>query len=220
MKNQAHYFEIKDIVTQFVAAFNNVVIKRFNKDRVEQDQINVRYVYSPKDRVLHDLVNKSQHLKLPVVAVSMSSIERDNERVLNKIYGQYETNSDVESKHLPMPIPVNIGMNMSIMSRFQSDIDQIISNFIPYNNPYIVISWKLPDELSSRITEIRSEVLWSGSLSLNYPNELQPNQPTRVSADTSFTIKGWIFPGKAVQPAKNILHINTNFTPVSGFEYI
>ena len=156
-----------------------------------------------------------------VVAVSMTSISRDNERVFNKIFGQYESSTNnIESKHLPMPIPVNIGINMSIMSRYQSDVDQIISNFIPYNNPYIVISWKVPSELSTTLTEIRSEVLWSGDLSLSYPNELQPNQPTRVSADTAFTIKGWIFPGKAVQPSKNILHINTNFTPVSGFEYI
>jgi len=61
-------------MTQFIAAFNDVTISRYNKDREVQDKINVRYVYSPKDRVLHDLVNKSQHLKLPVVAVSISHL--------------------------------------------------------------------------------------------------------------------------------------------------
>ena len=62
MKNQAYYFEIKDIVTQFVSAFNDVVINRYNKNKNVVDRINVRYVYAPKERVLHDLVNKSQHL--------------------------------------------------------------------------------------------------------------------------------------------------------------
>ena len=221
MKNQAYYFEIKDIVTQFVAAFNNVVINRYNKDKSVADKINVRYVYSPKDRVLHDLTNKSQHISLPVVAVSISSIARDENRVFNKIVGHYETKPNQRtSQFLPSPIPINIGMNMSVLVRYQTDLDQILSNFIPYNNPYIVISWKVPSELSSSLTEIRSEVLWDGNINLTYPNELQASQPARVSADTSFTIKGWIFPGQEAENAKNILHINTNFTTVSGFDYI
>jgi len=43
------YFEIKDMVTQFIAAFDDVVIARYNKDRQKQDQINVRYIYAPKE---------------------------------------------------------------------------------------------------------------------------------------------------------------------------
>lgn len=221
MKNQSYYFEVKDIVTQFVAAFNDVVINRYNKDKSVADKIKVRYLYSPKGRVLNDLINKSQHISLPAVAVSISSISRDENRVFNKIFGSYDNpNLENQSKFLPSPIPINIEINMSILTRFQTDLDQIVSNFIPYNNPYIIISWPVPTSLSPTLTEIRSEVLWNGSLSVNYPNELQPNQPARVAADTAFTVKGWIFPGKDVHDAKNILYINTNFNPVSGFEYI
>ncbi len=221
MKNQAYYFEIKDIVTQFVSAFNDVVINRYNKNKNVVDRINVRYVYAPKERVLHDLVNKSQHLSLPVVAISITSIGRDESRVFNKILGHYEsTGVGTESQFLPSPIPINLGIKMSILARYQTDLDQIISNFIPYNNPYIVISWKIPTELSPTLTEIRSEVLWDGSLAMTYPIEQQPNQAARVAADTTFEVKGWIFPGKETQNAKNILHINTHFTTVSGFEYI
>ena len=85
MKNQSYHFEIKDIVTQFVAAFNDVTINRYNKDKDIVDKIAVRYVYSPKERALHDLVNKAQHITLPAVAISISSIERDENRVFNKI---------------------------------------------------------------------------------------------------------------------------------------
>jgi len=221
MRNQSYYFEIKDIVTQFVAAFNDIIINRYNKDKDIVDKIQTRYVYSPKQRVLHDLVNKAQHITLPVVAVSISSINRDESRVFNKIFGEYDAlKSGQETKFLPSPIPINIGIDMSILARYQTDMDQIISNFIPYNNPYIIISWPVPTSLSPTLKEIRSEVMWDGNLSINYPNELQPNQPARVAADTSFTVKGWIFPGKQIQDGKNILYINTNFSPVSGFDYI
>lgn len=33
MKNRAFHFEIKDLLTQFIAAFDDTVISRFNKDR-------------------------------------------------------------------------------------------------------------------------------------------------------------------------------------------
>ena len=51
MKKSPYYFEIKDILTQFVTAFDDIVIKRYNIDRSIEDRISVRYVYSPKQRV-------------------------------------------------------------------------------------------------------------------------------------------------------------------------
>ena len=55
------------MLTQFVAAFDDIVIGRFNKNRNEQDKINVRYLYAPKQRVLQDIINENKTLTLPVV---------------------------------------------------------------------------------------------------------------------------------------------------------
>ena len=43
-----------------------------------------------------------------------------------------------------MPVPVNLEVSMSILARYMEDVDQIISNFAPYNNPYIILSWPVP----------------------------------------------------------------------------
>ena len=96
-------------------------------------------------------------------------------------------------------------------------MDQILSNFIPYSNPYVVISWKIPSAFVQVQQEIRTEVLWSDNISMVYPTDVDSSTPYRVSADTSFTIKGWLFP-KSQEPANNIFVIDTNFIPVSGFE--
>lgn len=213
-------------MVQFVSAFNNVIISRYNKDRAVVDKIQARYLYAPKQRVLHDLVNKAQHITLPVVAVSIGNIQRDETRVFNKIFGSYNYAGSTDegiptsSKYLPSPVPINIGVNMSILSKYQTDMDQILSNFIPYSNPYIVISWPLPQKIAGEIQEIRSEVEWSGSIDMTYPTDLDPNQPARVSADTTFTIKGWLFPDKTQSDGQNILYVDAKFTPVTGFDYI
>ena len=221
MKNQAYYFEIKDMVTQFIAAFDDIIINRYNKSRDVVDKIQVRYLYAPKQRVVHDIINKAQSLTIPAVAVTIGSITRDNDRVFNKIFGQYDVLPDGRSSQFfPAPVPINLDVKMSVITKFQTDMDQILSNFIPYANPYIVISWPLPATFTNDLIELRSEVLWDGNISLQYPEELQANTTARVTADTTFTIKGWLFPYSSTLSGSNIYTVTTNYTPVTGFEYI
>ena len=226
MKTQYYGFEIKDIMKQFVSAFNSIVIDRYNKERVVQDQIQANFIYAPKERVLQDMVNKNQHIKLPVVAVSMNGVSRDNDRVFNKIPGFYISKApsvsggSIDTNFMPTPIPINISVSMDIITRYQTDMDQILSNFVPYNNPYIVISWKVPG--SQNLTadqEIRSEVLWDGNISFDYPTEISGTVPYRVSASTGFTIKGWLFKENTDANVANIFTIDSTFVPVTGFEY-
>lgn len=199
-------------MAQFVTAFDDIVIKRYNVNRKVEDRISVRYVYSPKQRVLYDIINTGQNMTLPAVAVTINSITRDNNRVFNKLDGfLYSTGSNKKSAVLRAPVPININVSMSIITRFQTDMDQILSNFVPYTNPYIIISWKNPSELGLPTTqEIRCEVLWDDNIVITYPTDLNGETKPRVVADTSFVIKGWLF--KETLPAiNNIYYIENNF---------
>lgn len=209
------------MVSQFIAAFDDVVINRYNKSRNIVDQIQVRYLYAPKQRVLYDLINKAQNITIPAISVNVGSIMRDESRVFNKIFGSYDVpQHNTTSRFTPSPVPVNIDMSMSIVTKFQTDMDQILSNFIVYSNPYIVISWKVPSAFTNETVELRSEVLWSGNMNLQYPQELQQNTTARILADTTFTIKGWLYPYSSTLSGDNIYTVDTNFTAVTGFDYI
>lgn len=212
MQLYTYHWEIKDLLTQFLQAFDGAIIKRYDANRNAGSNVGVRYVYSPKQRVLFDLVDKAQHITLPVVAFNITSISRDNNRVFNKLEGSYhaESSNTTKSDHALQPVPVNIGINISILTRFQTDMDQILSNFVPYSDPYFIISWTrdgMPDR------EIRTEVLWSGQLAMSYPTDLNSNQPARVACDTSFTIKGWLFK-KDADATGRIFKIENNFYAV------
>lgn len=221
MRWKSTYFEIQDLIIQFANAFDSIVIGRYNKNREQKDRIFVRYLYAPKQRVLYDIVNKAKTITLPVVTINVAGITRDNERVFNKlpdVNSFYYGNENKSSKY-NAPTPVNIDINFSIITRYQLDMDQILSNFIPYNNPYIIISWPVPEGLAglAEKQEIRSEVLWDGNINLDYPVELTASDKARVVADTSFTIKGWIFP-VAQNDVDNIYTVKSNFYAVSGTE--
>jgi len=223
VKNQTYHFEIKDVLTQFVAAFDDIIIKRYDKNRIPQSLLQVRYVYSPKQRVMYDLVNKAMNITIPVVAININSVSRDESRVFNKIGGFYyprgTTDNDKKNStaYYRSPVPVNIDISMSILTKFQSDMDQIISNFVPYNNPYIILSWRVPDDVLpgyGTLQEIRSEVLWDGNINLNYPIEITALDKYRITGDTTFTIKGWLF--QATQSGTgNIFYIDNNFYATS-----
>jgi hypothetical protein len=222
MQNSGFHFEIHDLLTQFIAAMDDVVISRYNKSREAKEKIKVRYVHAPKERVLFDIVNKAQSLTLPVVAINVTSISRDESRVFNKIEGVYNMVGNqpkgLNSAHVPMPVPVKVGVSMSIMTRYQSDMDQILSNFIPYSNPYIVVSWKIPEEFSiGVIKEITSKVLWDGSISIEYPIDMDAGTKPRFIANTTFQIDGWLFPLEPDDFSKNIYFIDSHFHVTSQY---
>jgi len=216
MTKETFNFEISDLIYQFLAAFDQVVIKRFDVNRQPGQKIQVKYVYSPKQRVLYDLTNPGQNIVLPVVAITMGAISRDEGRVFNKTAGFYspgetrEKDKTAYSSFFRAPVPVNIGINMSILTRFQTDMEQILSNFVPYNNPYIIVSWKVPSSYGIPYTqEIRTEILWNGQINITYPVDVNGGQKAQIVADTGFTIKGWLFPA-AEQPVGNIFKITAD----------
>lgn len=213
MRSYTFQFEVERLVTMFISAMDDIIIKRHNVHKNARDQIKVRFVYAPKQRVLHDLLDRAQNLQLPVAAVSIGGISRDGNRVFNKIAGSsYLATDPRQKKKLLQPVPIDLTLNVSFLTRYQSDMDQCISNFLPYCDPYFVISWRVPDMPEH---EIRSKVEWSGSINFDYPMELQATSVARVRADTSFTLKGWIFKSFPKEDEGEILTINTDFTTLN-----
>lgn len=212
MKTYNYNWEVKNLVTLFINAINDVVIKRYNEDKSVEDQIHVNALYMPKNRALHDIVNKNQHLQLPIISCWIGNLQRDNNRVFNNIQGSYYniTPSVSGFEHMLQPLPVDLTMNMSIIARFQTDIDQIIDNILVNFDPYITVSYEVPHFPQ----EVRSTIHWNQNCNLEYPTDINNTQPYRVIGNTSFVIKGWLF--KPPQsPVGKIYKIDTSFIAVS-----
>jgi hypothetical protein len=220
VNNKSFFWEIKDILTQFIAAFDDTVIKRFDGDRNHRQSVEVRYVFAPKQRVMHDIVNKTHNITLPVVTIDVSSIKRDNSRVFNKIEpsyypGKLDDQGFERYSNIVTPVPINIEVNMSILTKYMNDMDQIISNFVPYSNPYIILAWKTPKEFELlEDMEIRSEVLWNENLTYNNPTDISYTDKFRIAVDTSFTIKTWLF--RETSPSVPIYEVDTNLHGVAN----
>lgn len=218
MKKQSFHFEVENLLTQFIDALDGAVINRYDGGRNIHDRIKIRYVYSPKQRVLYDIINAGKNFSTPVIALSINNISRDPSRVFNKIDGFIlpQTISDSagsrHSKYFRMPVPINVSVDVTIICKNITDLEQILSNFSAYTNPYIVIKWKVPTEFGlANDYEIRTEVEWSGEIKSTFLTEQEATTKYKVVGDTSFIIKGWIFPAADEENIKNIYFIDANF---------
>ena len=208
MNRYTYDWEIQTLMTMFMNSMSDIVVKRFNVHKQPEDQIKTRLVYAPKQRVLNDLLNRDQNLQLPVMACYIGGITRDNNRVFNKILGTYQqTEKSTTIYNEKMPLPIDLAISVSIMTRYQADMDQIVSHLIPYINPYFTVSWRTPGRPDH---EIRSNVFWNGNVAITYPMDLPSSQVARVVADLSFTFKGWMFQAKGDDIGK-ILTFDTSF---------
>jgi hypothetical protein len=216
VKKHSHFFEQQIALIQFIAAFDDAFVFRYTKDRVAKEKVNVRYILGPKQRVLYDIVNQAKNITLPAVAIEQTNIKRDPSRIQNKeeyIYRKHLNSNNISK--IPQPIPVIMDLNVSMIAGYKEDIDQIVQNFIPWCNPYFIISWKVPEEFGLDFDdEIRSEVSWSGDVSYENPIDISEDAKYRIVGNTSFSIKGWIFPAFETTTAP-IYVVNSNFHTIS-----
>lgn len=217
MHRYTYDFEVQTMMTMFVNALSDIVVKRFNADKTPEHQIKVRVVYAPKQRVLNDLLNKDQNLILPVVACSIGGLSRDNNRTFNKLVGMYNEMADGRVLNERQPLPVDLKINVSILTRYQADMDQILSHLLPFINPYFVLSWRTPDRPEF---EIRSNVYWDGNANIQYPVDLNATTVARVVGDLQFTFKGWLFQTLPKDFVDVIYTVDSTYAIANKFEIL
>lgn len=204
-----------NVLTQFVAAFDDCFVYRYSKDFEAKEKIKVRYVFGPKNRVLYDIVNQAKNLTLPVISIEQTNLKRDSSRIQFKDQKISRPHSDLKIvSKIPSPVPVTMDLSVSIVTNYKEDIDQIVQNFIPWSNPYFIISWKVPEEFGlDFIDELRTEVTWSGEISYENPINIDASEKYKLVGNTSFNVKGWIFPAQET-PSAPIYVVNNNFVAV------
>ena len=219
MEKITYNFEISTLIAQFLDAINGIKIRRWDRSDSHSapiqhgDIISPTILYAPKQRVIHDYINNQAQHRLPVVSCCISNISRDSSRIFNNLEGPSLSYDEGGGRtEINQPIPISLQMSMSIMSKYQEDIDQILTNFIPYVKEYFVVSWPSP-YLENQ--EIRTTVTWDGNINLEYPTDLTFNDHFRVIGNTSFTMLGWLFQAEDEVKDGFIHNIHTHFHAVS-----
>lgn len=200
MKFRSYNEEMFIAQSLLASQFNNIIIDKRYRDHspvgdgksVIKGTFAIPCLFGARDTILKELENESGTIKLPLIILTSTNIRTDPSRnadinidYLYQIDGKYDINKR-------RGIPVNIEYNMTIVSRYREDLEQIITNFVPFYRPDTYMKWKHPKNPQQII---ESQIIWSQAFNIDDVTETKTSSQIRHRATTQFTFKTWIFPG-------------------------
>lgn len=216
MKVRSYRREIQKSTAQMLDVFNDITIDRRDKDNHVQQLITVPCVYGSRSRILKSLENRNNTVQLPLIFLSISGLRRDNSRVHSIHNGiLLKSGSGANSFLMNTPVPINITYTMTIMTKFQEDMDQILSNWAVWFNPDIYVI--LPHPIITG-ENLKSQIVFDGNINVVYPEEIDNKTPIRVVATTTFEFRTWLFPGLDGDTYEGKIIKRINFTGAMSYD--
>jgi len=212
--NEYNYnFEITKNLKMFEHVFDDIEIRRYEDMTGRQtDRIKVNFIYGPKMRVLQDINGKTKTVKFPAIAMQSTGMQRDDSRIKNKI-NEIEYVSRGGTYTNLQAVPWNINVQLSIISKFQQDVEQIVQHFAVFTNPYVAYAIQEPKTGN----KLNVEVHWDGAVNIEYPGDnMGPELPYRIIATANFTIKTWLFRAN-LKSSSPICYIYDDIIPTNMF---
>ena len=142
MKTYYYYKAIRRTIIQFLDLFNEINIVRYARDgSTVSKYVEVPLRFAGKEKTWEWIHRRKDDEMLPMISVSLTSVEFATERVGNRYNNVVKstTPGDGEMQRFPNPIPYNLSFSLSVWTLHMSDADQILEQILPYFDPYVVM---------------------------------------------------------------------------------
>lgn len=215
--NYEYNFEIETILQQFIAIIDNAMVMRYSVDKESGERsldevIKPGYILGTKQRVMLDIINKAKNYELPVVIISISGISFNKDRIAAK--NQLITiNTPLADSSYARPTPVTIKIEVTIMTKYMTDLYQIYGKLATQFQPAITYSWFVPQVMNANWSELRNKIVWDGELNLDIRTEAKNSDEDKFTGKMSFSIDGWLFPTMNKCAEGIIYNIGTSVVP-------
>jgi len=139
-------------VTSFAKVFLDIHVIRYLKNGDEERRIKVPLTYGPKEKYIYKTLqdpelDKAIKFILPRMAFQITSVTYIPERKKNQTNMVRRNEEGLEEKFVYTSTPYMIGMSLSIISKTQSDAQQIVEQILPFFRPEYTISINALPEL-------------------------------------------------------------------------
>lgn len=178
----------------FQRVFNNIRIERTDSGG-NTSWLKVQCVFGQRSRILKSLENAERRsmYRLPLIVINRTGYQRQGDR-LNSLHNEvkYEISSKRRMYERLTPVPIDISYDVSVIAKYQADVDKIASNFMVFFNSNIFVSQEHPKYEG---VKLNNEIIMSDSVSEEHPDELDPGADDIVTSNFSFTFKTYLFGG-------------------------
>lgn len=151
-----YYHEIiRKTIIGFGTLFNDINIKHKNSSDAVISEMKVPLAYGPTQKFLAKLeqqadLNKPVQITLPRMSFEMTSVDYDSTRKtgVTQTFKAVDGNSNM--KKVFMPVPYNIGFELSILAKLNDDALQIVEQILPYFQPAFNITIDLVESIGEK----------------------------------------------------------------------
>ena len=189
-----YYHEIiRKTIIGFGTLFNNIFIKHEGIDDSTLDETKVGLAYGPQLKFFAKIreqanLTKAVAITLPRMSFEMTSVQYDPTRK-SGITQTFKASDGTNLKKVFMPVPYNIGFELSIFSKLNDDALQIIEQILPYFQP----SFNITVNLVKSIGEKRDIPIVLDNISFRDEYEGDFTTRTALIYTLQFTAKTYLF---------------------------
>jgi len=201
-KYSYHQIFRKSIIA-FGTLFNNIIVKRKDssrKDGLESYKVPIQY--GPYQKYLAMIAaeptpeRQSMQISLPRLSFEIKGLHYDGSRKLvptQMVRTIPSSGKDAEGKPIQyaqyLPVPYNLDVEMSIISKNQDDGLQILEQILPYFHPSLNVSIEVIDETK----EERDIAIVLNGVGYNDDYEGDYSQRRTLIWTLNFTVKTYLF---------------------------
>ena len=185
---------IRKCVIGFGTLFNNIEVRKENKDGSVYSRMKVPLAYGPRQKFLARLaqqadINQKVAITVPRLSFEMTGISYDSSRKLapTTLTLKADTNNAVKKQFTP--VPYNIDFELNVISKTNDESLEIMEQILPVFQPSFQMTIKLVDDMNDfRDVPI---ILNSVSYSDDYEGTFDDRKITLITMQ--FTVKAYIF---------------------------
>jgi hypothetical protein len=146
---------IRKTIVGFGTLFNNIYIRHEDKNNNVVDETRVGLSYGPMQKFLAKIqqqadLQKPIAITLPRMSFEMISLQYDPSRKSSVTQTFKASDSGGNIKKVYMPIPYNIGFELSIYSKLSDDALQIVEQILPFFQPSFNLTIDLVDSIGEK----------------------------------------------------------------------
>jgi hypothetical protein len=191
------YYEIlRRTVVSFGSLFNNITIKHADNSGNTNSIIKVPLAYGPTQKFLARLeqspnLNKPVQMSLPRMSFELIGLSYDSARksTTTQTFITSPTSNKKQEKKAYLPVPYNLDFELSVMTKLNDDMLQIVEQILPYFQP----SYTITIDLVKEIGEKRDVPVVLNSISMSDDYEGDFSTRRALIYTLRFTAKTYLF---------------------------
>lgn len=150
------YHEIfKRTIVGFGNLFKDIHIQKVDKSKNVINDMKVPLAYGPMQKFLARLeqqaeLDQATQITLPRISFEMNSITYDGTRKTQPTKMFKTTDKGEKLQKVYLPVPYNVGIELTVMAKLNEDALQIVEQILPYFQPSFNITVDLVDTIGEK----------------------------------------------------------------------